>query len=129
MKIRPIIIFFLITAATMSCVDKNLYKDYSRYIVGEWQLTTLTKGETEVQAPIDMTFQFTADRQIIINNKGNAQKSTYFIKENTLTVDDGVITDIREEIAIQTLDDNQMILSFEIDGQKAKMTFTKIAKE
>lgn len=127
MKIRPIALFILTIVFSVSCTQKNLIsKDLNRLIVGKWQLETLIKGTTEVEASTETIFHFTADRQMIISNDGKEQKTNYFIREDILTVDDGVITDIREELKIEKLDDENFVISFKVDGQEAKMSFKKL---
>ena len=126
MKIRPIALFILAIALSASCTQKNLNKDFNRLIVGKWKLSTLTKGEKEVKAATETTFYFTADRQMIIKNNDKEQKTNYFIKGDALIVDDGVITDIREELKIEKLDTETFIISFKIDGNESKMNFKRI---
>lgn len=126
MKIRPIALFILTILLSTSCTQKNLYKDFNRLIVGKWKLDTLTKGTNEVKASTKTTFQFTADRQVIITNNDKEQKASYFIREDILTVDDGVITDIREELKIEKLDNDSFVISFKIDGQASKMNFKRL---
>jgi hypothetical protein len=125
-KIRPIALFILAIALSASCTQKNLNKDFNRLIVGKWKLSTLTKGAEEVKAYTNTTFYFTADRQMIINNNDKEQKTSYFIRENILNVNDGIITDIQEELKIEHLDNETFTISFKIDGQEAKMNFKKI---
>ena len=126
MKIRPIALFILAIALSVSCTQKNLNQDFNRLIVGKWKLSTLTKGEKEVKAATETTFYFTADRQMIIKNNDKEQKTNYFIKGDALIVDDGVITDIREELKIEKLDTETFIISFKIDGNESKMNFKRI---
>ncbi len=126
MKIRPIALFILAIVLSASCTQKNLNKDFNRLIVGKWKLATLTKGTNEIKAATETIFQFTADRQMIIKNNDKRQKTTYFIKNDILTVDDGVITDIREELKIEKLDNENFIISFKIDGNESKMNFKRL---
>jgi hypothetical protein len=125
-KIRPNTLFILIMSFTiLSCTPKSLAKDFNRLIVGEWKLITMVKGTSEVKTKTETIFHFTADRQLIIKNNDKTQKVSYFIVEDILNVDDGVITEIREELKIEKLDQNTFVISFEMDGQKSKMIFEK----
>ena len=126
MKIRPIILFILTVAISVSCTQKNIQTDFNRLIVGKWKLDTLMKGDTEVKASTETIFNFTADRQVIIKNDDKNQKASYFIRQDVLTVDDGIITDIREELKIEKLNKEIFIISFKIDGQESKMNFKRI---
>lgn len=127
MNIRLIFLLAVVIHFSLGCTQSNLQKDYNKLLVGKWQLTTMTKGEKTVDAAAQKTvFLFSADRQLLILKGEKTQRTTYFIKDKVLVVNDGIITDIQEKLPIQKLDSQELILAFKIDEQAATMVLKKV---
>lgn len=123
MKIAPIFITILLLTG---CVDKNIQLSSDRLLVGDWVLTEMQHGDESVsEISSEVLYQFTADRQLVIKQDGTRNVAKYSFKNNVITVDDGVITQIKEKIIVTKLDKTFLVLSFKIDGFPATMKFAR----
>lgn len=111
---------------SVGCVDKGVQSDFKKLIVGDWELTELRQGaNTYTEIPSEVLFQFTSDRQIVVKMNGNRDKAKYYLKENMIIVDDGVITNITEKIKIDALNKKELVITFKMDGEVALMKFRR----
>ena len=128
MKLRlfSVIILLSSTIIIQSCVDKGLRQSSDKLIVGDWQLVEIKDGtETIKEFPTTTLFQFTADRQLVIDMPNRRSSAKYMIENSMIIVEDGLITNIKESINILSLTKKELMLSFKMDGKPVMMKFNR----
>lgn len=126
--LKPTLIIILIMSqfAMQSCVDKKIYDNYNRLIVGNWNLVELQEGEEVFKnIPEGTKFQFTADGQIVVNTADSRTTGQYTLSGNQVTVDDGAITNIKEKITVKALTADGLELQFSMRGEEIIMKFQR----
>ncbi len=119
-------VVIMILVMNDSCVDRGVQQDYNKLIVGDWALVELRQGaEVYTKMPSEVLFQFTSDRQIVVKMAGNRDKAKYYLKDGNIVVDDGAITNIKENIKINTLNKKELVITFKMDGEISLMKFNR----